>query len=58
MSTIRRRQQEKKTSNPVIRQIIGIEDMVLLSEVNDKNIVENLKERLQAKQIYTFIGHV
>lgn len=40
------------------RIIVGVEDMVLLPDVRDTGVVNNLKERLQAEQIYTFIGHV
>lgn len=38
--------------------IVGIEDMILLRDVRDRGIVDNLKDRLEAEQIYTFIGHV
>jgi myosin-1 len=40
------------------RIAIGVEDMVLLQNIRDDGIMENLKERLEAKQIYTYIGNV
>ena len=40
------------------RIIIGVEDMVLLEDVRDGGIMDNLRSRLQAEQIYTYIGHV
>lgn len=40
------------------RVIVGIEDMVLLHDTKDTGICENLKTRLRAEHIYTFIGHV
>lgn len=40
------------------RKVIGVDDMVLLSNVSDKGILENLKLRHAADVIYTFIGHV
>lgn len=43
---------------PKPRVQIGIEDMVLLRDITDKGIMENLKTRLQAENIYTYIGHV
>lgn len=52
----RRVQKKKKVVEK--RRIIGLEDMVLLTDTKDSGICENLKERLQSSQIYTFIGHV
>lgn len=43
---------------PKPRVVVGSEDMVLLADVRDTGIVENLKIRLQASNIYTYIGHV
>ncbi|KAF0697355.1 Aste57867_11956 [Aphanomyces stellatus] len=40
------------------RRIVGVDDMVLLPSVSDNGILENLKARHGADQIYTFIGHV
>ena len=40
------------------RVVVGVEDMVLLQDIRDAGIMENLKARLQAEQIYTYIGHV
>ncbi|KAI6202474.1 hypothetical protein M3Y96_00952800 [Aphelenchoides besseyi] len=37
---------------------VGVEDMVLLRSLNDEAIVENLRKRLAAKAIYTYIGPV
>ena len=42
----------------VRREIYGVEDMVLLRDTKDSDIVDNLKTRLVAEQIYTYIGHV
>ncbi|TKR94098.1 hypothetical protein L596_008431 [Steinernema carpocapsae] len=39
-------------------QNVGIEDMVLLSRLNDSAIVDNLKKRFMANQIFTYIGPV
>jgi len=40
------------------RRIVGIEDMVLLTKISNEGIVENLKKRFQADEIYTYIGPV
>ena len=40
------------------RIIVGVEDMVLLQDLRDAGIVQNLKDRLHAGCIYTYIGHV
>ena len=40
------------------RKVIGNEDMVMLSEITENEIVKNLTQRLQASQIYTYIGSV
>ncbi|KAJ6251772.1 unconventional myosin-ie [Anaeramoeba flamelloides] len=37
---------------------IGIDDLTLLTKVNEGQIVENLKKRLQGSIIYTYIGFV
>ncbi|KAI6239978.1 hypothetical protein M3Y99_00512000 [Aphelenchoides fujianensis] len=39
-------------------QNVGVEDMVLLRSLNDEAIVDNLKKRLAAKAIFTYIGPV
>ncbi|CAD5211123.1 unnamed protein product [Bursaphelenchus xylophilus] len=39
-------------------QNVGVEDMVLLRSLNDNAIVDNLKKRLAAKAIFTYIGPV
>ncbi|KAL6069905.1 Unconventional myosin-Ie [Balamuthia mandrillaris] len=36
----------------------GVDDMVMLSSVSNNGILENLKKRYNADQIYTYIGHV
>ena len=48
------------TSNSLLteRQIVGVEDMVMLSDTSDTGIVKNLSERLKSSQIYTYIGNV
>lgn len=38
--------------------MVGTEDMVLLQDIRDAGVMENLRGRLQAEQIYTYIGHV
>ena len=45
------------TSNSLLteRQIVGVEDMVMLSDTSDTGIVKNLSERLKSSQIYTYI---
>lgn len=40
------------------RVVVGVEDMVLLQDVREVGIMDNLRNRLQAEQIYTYIGHV
>lgn len=42
----------------IVEKSVGIEDMVLLQDARDSGIVENLKNRLAAAQIYTYIGPV
>ncbi|KAJ5069604.1 unconventional myosin-ie [Anaeramoeba ignava] len=37
---------------------VGVDDLVLLTKINESQIVENLKKRLQAEIIYTYIGFV
>ncbi|KAI6220129.1 hypothetical protein M3Y99_01614800 [Aphelenchoides fujianensis] len=56
---------EKKSGNKpfhwqsnVNTQNVGVEDMVLLRSLNDEAIVDNLKKRLAAKAIFTYIGPV
>jgi myosin heavy subunit len=55
---MQRRVQKKKKKVVEKRRIIGLEDMILLTDTKDSGICENLKERLGSSQIYTFIGHV
>eukprot|EP00672_Neobodo_designis_P024485 CAMPEP_0174831110 /NCGR_PEP_ID=MMETSP1114-20130205/2916_1 /TAXON_ID=312471 /ORGANISM="Neobodo designis, Strain CCAP 1951/1" /LENGTH=1146 /DNA_ID=CAMNT_0016064931 /DNA_START=57 /DNA_END=3497 /DNA_ORIENTATION=+ len=38
--------------------MVGVEDLVMLTNMNDKGIVENLKKRFEADLIYTSIGTV
>ncbi|KAH9261382.1 hypothetical protein BASA81_000014 [Batrachochytrium salamandrivorans] len=40
------------------RKIVGVEDLVLLTKITNEGIVENLKKRFQADEIYTYIGGV
>ena len=54
---MRRREGEKRRVIET-RQVIGIEDMVLLQDPRENGVVDNLKVRLQSEQIYTYIGHV
>jgi myosin heavy subunit len=53
-----RRREEKKVVKPLIRNVVGVEDMVLLPDIKDTGIAANLRQRLVAEQIYTSIGHV
>ncbi|KHN83240.1 Unconventional myosin-Ie [Toxocara canis] len=39
-------------------QQVGVDDMVLLSKLNEEAIVENLRKRLMANSIFTYIGPV
>ena len=56
MATRRRVLAEKKTLE--VRQVVGIEDMVLLPKVTEDGVVQNLETRLSAGCLYTNIGHV
>lgn len=40
------------------RKIVGVEDLVLLTKISNEGIVENLKKRFAADEIYTYIGPV
>ena len=42
----------------VLKDPVGVTDMVLLSTVTEKEILKNLKERFDDGEIYTYIGHV
>lgn len=55
---MRRRNDVKVKKTTDVRIIVGCEDMVMLPDVRDSGVVENLKVRLHAEQIYTYIGHV
>eukprot|EP01065_Artemidia_motanka_P045019 TRINITY_DN6515_c1_g1_i1.p1 TRINITY_DN6515_c1_g1~~TRINITY_DN6515_c1_g1_i1.p1 ORF type:complete len:1158 (+),score=438.75 TRINITY_DN6515_c1_g1_i1:68-3541(+) len=37
---------------------VGVDDLVLLPELNEKAITTNMQDRLQKEQIYTYIGPV
>ncbi|CAI4228131.1 unnamed protein product [Auanema sp. JU1783] len=39
-------------------QHVGVDDMVLLSKLSEQAIVDNLRKRLQANSIFTYIGPV
>ncbi|EGT37998.1 hypothetical protein CAEBREN_31713 [Caenorhabditis brenneri] len=39
-------------------QHVGVDDMVLIPKLTEQSIVENLKKRLQANSIFTYIGPV
>ena len=36
----------------------GVDDMVMLSSINEGSVVDNLKKRATNDVIYTYIGHV
>ncbi|GBG23811.1 Myosin-1 [Hondaea fermentalgiana] len=40
------------------RKVVGVEDMVMLSRIENEAILENLRKRFVAKEIYTYIGDV
>jgi len=40
------------------RKVVGVEDMVLLSDITNEGIVDNLGRRFQNKDIYTYIADV
>ncbi len=40
------------------RKIVGVEDLVLLSQVTNEALVKNLKDRFEKNEIYTYIGAV
>ncbi|KAL7693220.1 putative FYVE zinc finger, myosin head, motor domain, class I myosin tail domain-containing protein [Plasmopara halstedii] len=40
------------------RVVVGVDDLVLLTSVNETSILENLKMRHAADVIYSYIGHV
>lgn len=56
--TTRRKTENVKKSIAVRREIIGIEDMVLLSSTKENIVADNLKLRLESQQIYSYIGDV
>ena len=56
--TTRRRNEIKKKKVTERRVIVGIEDMIMLSDTRDVGIVDNLQVRLLSSNIYTYIGHV
>jgi len=37
---------------------VGISDMCLLEPLNEENFIENLRQRFETNQIYTYIGNV
>jgi hypothetical protein len=56
--TTRRRTENKKKKIVERRIIVGVEDMVMLTDTRDVGIVDNLQTRLVSSNIYTYIGHV
>jgi myosin heavy subunit len=56
--TTRRRTENKKKKVVERRVIVGVEDMVMLTDTRDVGIVENLQTRLLSSNIYSYIGHV
>jgi len=40
------------------RKVVGLEDLVLLSQVDEPSIVSNLDKRFAKNEIYTSIGNV
>lgn len=53
-----RRRVQVKPRHVETRLIVGCEDMVLLPALSEEGVVANLRQRLEAEQIYTNIGHV
>ena len=37
---------------------VGVDDLVLLTKLENESIMQNLKKRLERDIIYTYIGHV
>jgi myosin-1 len=55
---IRRRNQAAHKVVENSRIVVGVEDMVLIPDARDTGITENLRIRLAASEIYTYIGPV
>lgn len=39
-------------------QLVGVDDLVLLTKLDNDSIMQNLRKRLERDIIYTYIGHV
>ena len=44
--------------NDVYHNLVGVDDLTLLTKVDNDAIMQNLKKRLEQNIIYTYIGHV
>ncbi|ROT43635.1 hypothetical protein SODALDRAFT_43707 [Sodiomyces alkalinus F11] len=49
---------KKATYEVSKKREIGVSDLTLLSKVSNEGINDNLKKRFEAREIYTYIGHV
>ncbi|KAL2754955.1 hypothetical protein ACRALDRAFT_2042781 [Sodiomyces alcalophilus JCM 7366] len=49
---------KKATYEVSKKREIGVSDLTLLSKVSNEAINDNLKKRFEAREIYTYIGHV
>ncbi|RYP04295.1 hypothetical protein DL764_004558 [Monosporascus ibericus] len=49
---------KKATFETTKKKEVGVSDLTLLSKVSNEAINENLKKRFEAREIYTYIGHV
>uniref|UniRef100_A0A8C8RMZ1 Unconventional myosin-Ia n=1 Tax=Pelusios castaneus TaxID=367368 RepID=A0A8C8RMZ1_9SAUR len=45
-------------ANPSLLETIGVGDLVLLDPLSEASVVQNLKERFEHQEIYTYIGNV
>ncbi|KAG9256135.1 P-loop containing nucleoside triphosphate hydrolase protein [Emericellopsis atlantica] len=49
---------KKATFEATKKKEVGVSDLTLLSKVSNEAINDNLKKRFEAREIYTYIGHV
>ncbi|XP_075757940.1 LOW QUALITY PROTEIN: unconventional myosin-Ia [Pelodiscus sinensis] len=45
-------------ANPSLLDTVGVGDLVLLDPLSEESLLQNLKERFQHQEIYTYIGNV
>jgi myosin heavy subunit len=54
----RRKENKPAVKQQLVRNVAGVEDMILLPDTKDSGIANNLRTRLASELIYTSIGHV